>query len=176
MSHSQFHCTARVYLDMHGLIFETSICYWQDQPGSRATGHDPTGPARRRPLSLLPSLSLSPARSAFPSGPCRVDGGGRRGERLSAGRAALRRSLARSLARRPRRRGAPDPRGGPADLPPAGKERGPLRSCFRRHAPGPPRGSRTRARAARPAGADPPSGTGREADGETKPRRRRRTC
>ncbi len=31
MSHSQFHCTARVYLDMHGLIFETSICYWQDQ-------------------------------------------------------------------------------------------------------------------------------------------------
>ena len=35
MSHSQFHCTGRVYLDMHGLIFETSICYWQDQPGSR---------------------------------------------------------------------------------------------------------------------------------------------
>lgn len=34
MSHSQFHCTGRVYLDMHGLIFETSICYWQDQPGS----------------------------------------------------------------------------------------------------------------------------------------------
>ncbi len=23
-----------LYLDMHGLIFETSICYWQDQPGS----------------------------------------------------------------------------------------------------------------------------------------------
>lgn len=34
MSHSQFHCTGRVYLDMHGLIFETSICYWQDQPGN----------------------------------------------------------------------------------------------------------------------------------------------
>lgn len=33
MSHSQFHCTSRAYLDMHGLIFETSICYWQDQPG-----------------------------------------------------------------------------------------------------------------------------------------------
>lgn len=33
MSHSQFHCTGRAYLDMHGLIFETSICYWQDQPG-----------------------------------------------------------------------------------------------------------------------------------------------
>ncbi|XP_046793727.1 collagen alpha-1(I) chain-like [Gallus gallus] len=50
-------------------------------------------------------------------------------------------SFPRSLARRPRRRGAPDPRGGPADLPPAGKERGPLRSCFRRHAPGPPAGA-----------------------------------
>ena len=34
MSHSQFHCTGRVYLDLHGLVFETSICYWQDQPGS----------------------------------------------------------------------------------------------------------------------------------------------
>lgn len=34
MSHSQFHCTFRVHLDLHGLIFETSICYWQDQPGS----------------------------------------------------------------------------------------------------------------------------------------------
>lgn len=33
MSHSQFHCTDRVHLDLHGLIFETSICYWQDQPG-----------------------------------------------------------------------------------------------------------------------------------------------
>lgn len=36
MSHSQFHCTGRAYLDMHGLIFETSICYWQDQPGRSA--------------------------------------------------------------------------------------------------------------------------------------------
>ena len=36
MSHSQFHCTGRAYLDMHGLIFETSICYWQDQPGKEA--------------------------------------------------------------------------------------------------------------------------------------------
>lgn len=38
MSHSQFHCTGRVYLDLHGLIFETSICYWQDQPGSPQDG------------------------------------------------------------------------------------------------------------------------------------------
>src|SRR3712207_9038290 len=42
MSHSQFHCTGRAYLDMHGLIFETSICYWQDQPGrsAREPGRD----------------------------------------------------------------------------------------------------------------------------------------
>lgn len=39
MSHSQFHCTGRAYLDMHGLIFETSICYWQDQPGRSAVSH-----------------------------------------------------------------------------------------------------------------------------------------
>ena len=38
MSHSQFHCTDRVHLDLHGLIFETSICYWQDQPGNRPLG------------------------------------------------------------------------------------------------------------------------------------------
>ena len=44
MSHSQFHCTGRVYLDLHGLIFETSICYWQDQPGSPQR----TGVRRRR--------------------------------------------------------------------------------------------------------------------------------
>ena len=41
MSHSQFHCTGRVYLDLHGLIFETSICYWQDQPGSPPISHTP---------------------------------------------------------------------------------------------------------------------------------------
>lgn len=48
MSHSQFHCTARVYLDMHGLSFETSICYWQDQPGSRHPRRR-RGEARQRP-------------------------------------------------------------------------------------------------------------------------------
>lgn len=47
MSHSQFHCTGRAYLDMHGLIFETSICYWQDQPGRRARGARETAPPRR---------------------------------------------------------------------------------------------------------------------------------
>ena len=43
MSHSQFHCTGRVYLDLHGLIFETSICYWQDQPGSPQERGEPPG-------------------------------------------------------------------------------------------------------------------------------------
>ena len=59
MSHSQFHCTGRVYLDLHGLSFETSICYWQDQPGSLPRQTEPIpgeGPAtdpsynRRLPL------------------------------------------------------------------------------------------------------------------------------
>ena len=45
MSLSQFHCTSRLYLDMHGLIFETSICYWQDQPG-RPPVPPSDGPAR----------------------------------------------------------------------------------------------------------------------------------
>ena len=52
MSLSQFHCTSRLYLDMHGLIFETSICYWQDQPGRppvtrRGTPRSPLGGAGR---------------------------------------------------------------------------------------------------------------------------------
>lgn len=46
MSHSQFHCTGRAYLDMHGLIFETSICYWQDQPGR---GKNERGGERQTP-------------------------------------------------------------------------------------------------------------------------------
>ena len=32
MSCTQF-CDRMLNLDMHGLVFETSICYWQDQPG-----------------------------------------------------------------------------------------------------------------------------------------------
>ena len=67
MSHSQFHCTGRAYLDMHGLIFETSICYWQDQPGrsavspvrdrerDNARGHHPP----RRAGDDGPALSLA---------------------------------------------------------------------------------------------------------------------
>ena len=175
MSHSQFHCTARVYLDMHGLIFETSICYWQDQPGSRATGHDPTGPARRRPLSLLPSLSLAcslgfpvwplPGRRRRPPGRTPLGGAG--------GPPSFPRSLARSPTTTERRARSP---GRPRRPPPRGEGAGTAAQLLSAARSGPPRGSRTRARAARPAGADPPSGTGGEADGETKPRRRRRTC
>ena len=49
MSLSQFHCTSRLYLDMHGLIFETSICYWQDQPGRYSRFPAARPRVRRRP-------------------------------------------------------------------------------------------------------------------------------
>lgn len=38
-SHSQFRHKTHLYLDLHGLVLETSIYHWQDQPGSLyATG------------------------------------------------------------------------------------------------------------------------------------------
>ena len=52
MSLSQFHCTSRLYLDMHGLIFETSICYWQDQPGRPPVTRGGRPPARS-PVGVL---------------------------------------------------------------------------------------------------------------------------
>ena len=70
MSHSQFHCTGRVYLDLHGLIFETSICYWQDQPGSpRVWG--PASFQKRNPFFPF-SLFL---RGGNRSGPEGAEGG-----------------------------------------------------------------------------------------------------
>ena len=57
MSHSQFHCTNRVHLDMHGLIFETSICYWQDQPGS-CDPRQHARPAARAPTRAGPALRI----------------------------------------------------------------------------------------------------------------------
>ena len=33
-SHSQFRRKIHLYLDLHGLVLETSIYHWQDQPGS----------------------------------------------------------------------------------------------------------------------------------------------
>lgn len=35
MSNSQFHCPSCFYLDWHGFIFETSICYLQDQQATQ---------------------------------------------------------------------------------------------------------------------------------------------
>ena len=37
-SHSQFRLQNNLYLDLHGLVFETSIYHWQDQPGSDCSG------------------------------------------------------------------------------------------------------------------------------------------
>lgn len=67
MSHSQFHCHVRVYLDMHGLIFETSICYWQDQPGSRRSCAG-SEPAEARQWGGPDSGSPSPPRGGAGEG------------------------------------------------------------------------------------------------------------
>lgn len=58
MSHSQFHCTVRVHLDLHGLIFETSICYWQDQPGCHKPEPEEGGQNGGRPNGRTESLPL----------------------------------------------------------------------------------------------------------------------
>ena len=42
MSHSRFRCSI-LNIDMHGLIFETSICYWQDQPDNYSRYNAPWG-------------------------------------------------------------------------------------------------------------------------------------
>lgn len=65
MSHSQFHCTGRVYLDLHGLIFETSICYWQDQPGSPECASAPQDGASKAAEAEGGTLS-APARVGHP--------------------------------------------------------------------------------------------------------------
>ena len=67
MSHSQFHCTGRAYLDLHGLIFETSICYWQDQPGSLPDV---------RPVGLTKVDGRPPGASGWARGGGRRAGGG----------------------------------------------------------------------------------------------------
>ena len=68
MSHSQFHCTGRAYLDMHGLIFETSICYWQDQPGRGSEHEEPGVPGKRgreaRDATRAPRRASRKAREA----------------------------------------------------------------------------------------------------------------
>lgn len=79
MSHSQFHCTGRVYLDLHGLIFETSICYWQDQPGSPQEGVWDGQPQR----ACFLHAGLAPRRVSTPPG-----GGGTQAARPLIGRRA----------------------------------------------------------------------------------------
>ena len=79
MSHSQFHCTGRAYLDMHGLIFETSICYWQDQPGRGSEHGEPGVPGKRgreaRDATRAPRRASRKAREAREPG-ARGEGGG----------------------------------------------------------------------------------------------------
>ena len=101
MSHSQFHCTGRAYLDMHGLIFETSICYWQDQPG-RSAGEPETARARAR--ARLPARpNPTPHREAG-----REKGGRERASaaRLAAGGPDVPGAGERTRQRRWRRRAA----------------------------------------------------------------------
>ena len=93
MSHSQFHCTGRVYLDLHGLIFETSICYWQDQPGSsyshlRPSAGTATVVARGETPAAAPPAQAG--RSGGEPGFCAADscGGGHRPGGLRARTAA----------------------------------------------------------------------------------------
>ena len=94
MSHSQFHCTGRVYLDLHGLIFETSICYWQDQPGSpeaRGGGgggasEGPGGPSARALAPQRVELRGGHHRSGPVGDPRGLDVcGGVNGQRCGAG-------------------------------------------------------------------------------------------
>ena len=85
MSHSQFHCTGHVYLDLHGLIFETSICYWQDQPGSpflRGAGGGRDSRTSPVPAPRCPGRCWrGPGRRPLGLG----GGGRRRGTRLQPG-------------------------------------------------------------------------------------------
>ncbi|XP_065507695.1 collagen alpha-2(I) chain-like [Caloenas nicobarica] len=66
---------------MHGLSFETSICYWQDQPGSRHPRHERGRPARRAgPASAAPASPGEARRDTDPGGrllPARAAAAGR---------------------------------------------------------------------------------------------------
>lgn len=119
---------------MHGLIFETSICYWQDQPGSRAKGRRPDAPdppTTAQPFSLSPSGPTRSARGARLRrlAPNVLPFAGRR--RRPTGRTPLggeggppRRSHARSRGRTGGGRGAPAPRRRTRAPPPRGEGAG----------------------------------------------------
>ena len=53
-SHSQFRPKNNLYLDLHGLVFETSIYHWQDQPGSVCSTHE-----RERQRRLLYRITIT---------------------------------------------------------------------------------------------------------------------
>ncbi len=91
MSHSQFHCTGCVYLDLHGLIFETSICYWQDQPGNGPSGEGERGTTAAR---------LSPIHGSRSTRNVWVRGVSPLAERSCTSAAAHRATLRRPLLRR----------------------------------------------------------------------------
>lgn len=110
MSHSQFHCTGRVYLDLHGLIFETSICYWQDQPGSprvcaRAREARPTHPPTDRPPARARLAGGRAAVAVAVAGPARAFAG--RAAARSQARAQDRASLRTPPPGGIRKRGGP---------------------------------------------------------------------
>ena len=170
MSHSQFHCTARVYLDMHGLSFETSICYWQDQPGSRhpsgAARRRGGGPPARRALPTPPAATRRGADAAATGGPPAEPPrpGGRGG--AWAGKAPRARGPRQGSPRAPTAR----PRRPALPAPPRARSRdrcaASVRRPFRRLAfASPSRGHAARATGRGSAGADPPPGPARPALG-----------
>lgn len=158
MSHSQFHCTSRAYLDMHGLIFETSICYWQDQPGRCALSQRERAPPAKE--------AHAPRRAGHPAAAMADEDarGGAARKRGARGGRARRANPARPTAPlRPRRAGPERPsapeergarrRGGAGGATPGwprgrraergdGAPGGRVEGRGRRRAPGPVRGRR----------------------------------
>ena len=175
MSHSQFHCTGRAYLDMHGLIFETSICYWQDQPGrgkrARRRGAGRAGgggwgeadPREAREPREEGGAGKGARRAGRPDrpGPARGEDARPRDPPSGSARVAAR--------RRHRAGGTRGGRGGAAGRRAAGR---PALSLLHPARPGPHRGRPTRALGVRPstrprAGRGTPGGE----DAATGPRR-----
>ena len=78
MSLSQFHCTSRLYLDMHVLISETSICYWQDQPGRPPCPESGRRPGGGAAGGVAERGACGRGRGAAPRGVARPAGRSRR--------------------------------------------------------------------------------------------------
>ena len=97
---------------MHGLVFETSICYWQDQPDSRFHGRTP---ARKRARFTFSSryfdggLARRTVRSADGPTQAKVHASANGTHRLSARAPVSRFPLGISTARRARNQ-SPSPR------------------------------------------------------------------